>query len=82
MTEKPWHETLRVGLIKWNVAPLGAVVFICVINYQVVQKVINPGCEASEWYIAGLCALIPVLAGIVYKMYESMQRDRGCDAND
>lgn len=77
-------EKIRQILIQWNVAPLGLVVFLAVITYWMVSVLLGmPPCSdtVNTAYIA-LSSLITAMAGILYKMYTSMQKDRKEDEDE
>lgn len=70
-------ESLRKTLIKWNVAPLCIAAFLCWCGWELLEVIKDPACEQTEWYI-GICAgLLTGLFGFIYKIYDSMQADRG-----
>lgn len=75
-------ENIRVNLIKWNVAPLCIAALLCFFGWLVLQEVLDPACEKTEWYIGILAGLLTGLFGFIYKIYESLQRDRGPHANN
>ena len=70
-------ESLRKTLIRWNVAPLLIAAFMCGCCWLLLQEILDPNCEKTEWYIGILAGLLTGLFGIVYKVYDSLQKDRG-----
>lgn len=69
-------EGLRRALIRWNVAPLSIAALLCWFGWLVLQEVLDPRCEKTEWYIGILAGLLTGLFGFIYKIYESLQRNR------
>jgi hypothetical protein len=72
-------EQLRLGLIKWNAAPLVLVGFLSFLTYLMVEAMLHmPTCEngINEIYIA-LSGTVLGMAGLLFKMYESLQKNRG-----
>lgn len=77
-------EKLRQILIQWNIAPIGLVIFLATITYWMVSVLLKmPPCEdgVNTVYIA-LSGLITAMSGILYKMYNSMQKDRKEDEDE
>lgn len=70
-------EKIRITLIKWNVAPLSIAALLCLFGWQVLQEVLDPSCEKTEWYVGILAGLLTGLFGFIYKIYESLQKNRG-----
>lgn len=70
-------EQLRKGLIRWNVAPLALVAVMVITMVWLIRFYMDHSCELPEWHVAGIFGLITAIAGIIYKMYNSMQKDRG-----
>lgn len=70
-------ERLRVGLIKWNVAPLMIVAFFCYCGWLVLEKILAPDCGATEWYLVTLAGIATGIFGFLFQMYGSLQKDRG-----
>jgi len=70
-------ESIRLTLIRWNVAPLCIAGLLCFFGWQVLQEVLDPTCEKTEWYVGILAGLLTGLFGFIFKIYESMQKDRG-----
>ena len=70
-------EDLRLLLIRWNVAPLCIAALLCFFGWQVLQEVLDPSCEKTEWYVGILAGLLTGLFGFIYKIYESLQKNRG-----
>jgi len=70
-------EALRLTLIRWNVAPLMIAGLLCFFAWQVLQEVLDPTCEKTEWYVGILAGLLTGLFGFISKIYESLQRNRG-----
>lgn len=71
-------ENLRLILIRWNVAPLAVVGFLCFFTNKLVNMLENMACtDASGGVIYGaLTVLIAAMAGILFKAYESLQKNR------
>lgn len=70
-------ESLRKNLIKWNVAPLAIAAFLCWCGYTLLQSILDPSCDKTEWYVGILAGLLTGLFGFIYKIYDSLQADRG-----
>lgn len=70
-------ENIRVNLIKWNVAPLCIAAFLCFCGWIVLGAILDPTCEKTEWYIGILAGLLTGLFGLIFKIYDSLQKDRG-----
>lgn len=70
-------ETLRTTLIKWNVAPLFIAAFLCYCGYVLLQSILDPACDKTEWYVGILAGLLTGLFGFIYKIYDSLQTNRG-----
>lgn len=70
-------EWLRVTLIRWNVAPLSVVIFLCWMTYLMVDNLLHMTCETDGAVYAALAALIGTMGGIIYKLYNSLQKNRG-----
>lgn len=66
-------EKFRKGLIRWNVAPLAVVgvlvysLLFCLDLYK------NSACAMPEWQVAALFPFMAAIAGLLYKVYDSMQ---------
>lgn len=70
-------EKTRLLLIRWNVAPLCVVAFLCWLTYLMVENLLHMTCETDGAVYAALAALIGTMGGIIYKLYNSMQKNRG-----
>lgn len=70
-------ESIRLGLIKWNAAPLMVVAFLCVITYRLSENLLSMTCDSSSAVYVALSGLIATMAGLLYKLYDSMQKNRG-----
>lgn len=76
-------ERLRRGLIRWNAAPLFFASMMCLalfITLDLIKEM--SACNAQNTamdaaYVGGLFTFAGVMAGLIYKIYESLQRDRG-----
>lgn len=87
---KDFIENVRIALIKWNVAPLGVVVALCWVIYQLVIYMkkglitdisgIDPMVAAA--YVGGVLTLLGTACGFLYKMYDRMQRNNRGDESD
>lgn len=77
-------ESLRIALIKWNVAPLGIVVFLCAFMWQIGKPFMGTGCqEGADATIAGaILMLLGTVGGILYKMFDRIQANRGGPSNE
>lgn len=74
-------ERIRLELIRWNVAPLffaGVLVWALV---DITHFYKTSSCELPEWHVAAVFAYMVALAGLISKIYDSMQKNRG-DNND
>lgn len=70
-------ENLRVNLIRWNVAPLSVVAFLCWLTYLLVDSLLKMTCDADTGVYVALAGLVATMGGIIYKLYDSMQKNRG-----
>lgn len=70
-------ESLRLTLIRWNVAPLCVVAFLCWLTYLLVDNLLHMTCEADTGVYVALAGLVTAMAGIIYKLYDSLQKNRG-----
>lgn len=70
-------EQLRIGLIRWNVAPLSLVGVMVATMVWVTRFYMNHPCDLPEWHVAAIFTYLGVIAGFIYKMYDSLQKDRG-----
>lgn len=71
---------MRKLLIRWNVAPLGIVAFLCYMTYLLVMNLIGMTCEADATVYGALTMLIGTMGGILYKTYNSLQKDNGVES--
>jgi hypothetical protein len=69
-------EQLRKSLIRWNIAPLLVVAFLCYLECLLVNDLITRGCEVDPLNYGALTVLIATIGGILYKVYAHMQKDR------
>lgn len=72
-------EQLRLGLLRWNVAPLLIAASMCASGWFLLQEILDPTCDKTEWYVGILAGLLTGLYGLMFKIYESMQKNRGKD---
>jgi hypothetical protein len=72
-------ETFRINLIKWNVAPLffAGVLVWALVDITSFYKA-SP-CELPEWHVAAIFVYMGALAGLISKIYDSLQKNRGKD---
>ena len=74
-------ESIRLGLIRWNVAPLSLVGILCYFTSKLIGILDTMSCSnddnACAASYAALTVLIAAMAGLLYKSYESMQKNRG-----
>lgn len=75
-------ESLRKGLIRWNVAPLGVVGVLVYVLLACLNIYSNQSCTLPEWHLAALFPFMLAIAGLLYKAYDSMQKDRHKDKED
>lgn len=70
-------ESIRLGLIKWNVAPLlfASVLVWALIDITRFYKLTAH--ELPEWHVAAIFVYMGALAGLISKIYDSMQKNRG-----
>ena len=69
-------ESIRKGLIRWNIAPLlvvGVLVYSLLFCLDVFKY---NSCVMPEWQVGVLFTFMATIAGLLYKVYDSMQRDR------
>lgn len=72
-------EKLRITLIRWNIAPLffaGVLVWALV---DITSFYKSSSCELPEWHVAAIFVYMGALAGLISKIYSSMQKNRGDD---
>jgi len=72
-------ESIRLALIKWNAAPLllvGVLVWALIDITAYYKLHAN---ELPEWHVAAIFTYMGAIAGLIFKMYGSMQRNRGED---
>lgn len=78
-------EKIRLELIRWNVAPLSTVGLLCYFTNRLIEMLDAMSCSnddnACAASYAALTVLIAAMAGLIYKSYDSMQKNRG-DNND
>jgi hypothetical protein len=77
-------EKLRKTLILWNVAPLTVVAILCGLTIWMVDSLLSmescsDGLDAK--YVA-LSGLITVMSGLLFKMYDKMQKDNKVKEDD
>lgn len=70
-------EKIRLGLIKWNAAPLMVVAFLCWMTHKMVDALLSMTCESDAAVYVALSGLVAAMGGIIYKLYDSMQKNRG-----
>lgn len=70
-------ETLRRFLIRWNIAPLLIIGFFCLITYQLIQKLLDDSCTMDPVLAGVLATCAGGIISFLYKMYDSLQKDRG-----
>lgn len=75
-------ESLRKALIRWNVAPLFLVGVMVYAMLNMLHFYQTNACELAEWHVGGIFTFIGAIAGLIYKMYNSMQKDRSDDDVD
>jgi hypothetical protein len=69
-------ESFRKGLIRWNVAPLAVVGVLIYVLLYCLDIYKYSSCVMPEWQVAALFPFMAAIAGLLYKVYDSMQRDR------
>lgn len=72
-------ESLRRGLIRWNIAPLSLVAFLVWAMTDMTLFYQSSACELPDWHVGAIMGYLIGIAGIIYKMYDSLQKDRGRD---
>lgn len=70
-------EQFRRLLIRWNIAPLSIVVFFGIITYQIIQKLLDDSCTMDPVLAGVLATCAAGIISFLYKMYDSLQKDRG-----
>ena len=74
-------ESLRLGLLRWNAAPLCTVGMLCYFTNKLIEMLEAMSCSnddnACAASYAALTVLIAAMAGLIYKSYNSMQKNRG-----
>jgi hypothetical protein len=73
-------EKIRLELIRWNAAPLTVVGILCYFTNWLIDILGAMSCtnddNACAASYAALTVLIAAMAGLLYKSYESMQKNR------
>lgn len=69
-------ETLRLTLLKWNVAPLSVVGFLCWVVWTLVEYYKSVICVIDPTNVGALFIFLAGVVAILYKMYDSMQTNR------
>lgn len=72
-------EELRRGLIKWNVAPLSFAGVIVWALLDITSYYKTAACVLPEWHVAAIFVYMGALAGLIAKIYDSLQKNRGRD---
>lgn len=78
-------EQLRKILISWNVAPLLIASLFCYFSYWILDVLLHtPACdtEVGMAFIGALCTAFAGTTAILYKIYNSLQKDRKVDEDD
>ena len=74
-------ENIRKNLIRWNVAPLIIVGLFCFFSYWILSVLLSiPPCGDTQISMTFMGTLLTAFTGstaILYKMYGSLQKDRG-----
>lgn len=70
-------EPLRLFLIRWNVAPLILVGVLVWALIDITQFYKSGACDMPDWHVAAIFAYMTAIAGLIFKMYGSMQKNRG-----
>jgi uncharacterized membrane protein len=70
-------ETLRRGLIAWNVAPLTIAGILVLMLWRLVDALISGACTMDPALYTVLAGVATGLGGLVYKVYNSLQRNKG-----
>lgn len=69
-------ESLRKGLIRWNIAPLAVVGVLVYCLLYCLDMLSHQSCTMPEMQLAALFSFMAAIAGLLYKVYDSMQKDR------
>jgi len=69
-------ELLRLTLLKWNVAPLLVVTFLCWTMWTLIEFYKINACTLDATNVGALFAFVGTIGGLLYKMYGSMQRNK------
>ncbi len=69
-------EFLRITLLKWNIAPLSVVGFLCWVVWTLVEFYKSTSCTIDATSQGALFIFLAGVVGILYKMYDSMQTNR------
>lgn len=69
-------EVLRKGFIRWNIAPLAVVGVLVYVLLDGMNIYKNAACTLPEWQVMALFPFLLSIAGLLYKVYDSMQKDR------
>lgn len=70
-------EHVRRFLIRWNIAPLSLVALLAWSLIDGTHFYQNAACVLPDWHVGAIFTYLAAIAGIIYKMYDSMQKDRG-----
>lgn len=70
-------EQFRQTLLKWNIAPLSVVVFLCWCAYTLITYYKTVACTIDPVAQSALFVFLGGVVGLLYKIYENMQKDRG-----
>jgi hypothetical protein len=53
------------------------VAFLCWLTYLLVEKLLSMSCESDTGVYVALAGLVATMGGIIYKLYDSLQKNRG-----
>lgn len=70
-------ENFRLILIRWNIAPLTVVAFLCWLTYLLADNLLGMKCDSDPAVYVALSGLVAAMGGIIYKLYDSLQKNRG-----
>lgn len=69
-------ELLRVTLLRWNIAPLMVVAFLCWTMWTLIDFYKTVACTIDPVTVGVIFTFLGTIGGFLVKMYGSMQTDR------
>lgn len=75
-------EQLRLTLLAWNIAPLSVVGFLCWCVWTLIEYFKAVTCTVDPVVAGGIFTLIGGICGLLYKAYDSMQKNNKQDKQE